>query len=270
MKRIGIFLRVLSLLYIGFSVFGGKVKTRKIVQSDTLDSFNLKESSGSNIRKIHLGNISFSYYLDSCFHLKDYWEDIDNMTFIEYKSNSSNILDTSLLISSLNNILSIPTDLGHIIYEIKPAEIHAHKFEDYEHIGYYESLDAHVVSFQNSGRLGFDLILTSCGTVMCFYEFPYPSNDNKFIISFSTERDNATLSIIKFYLLGQDIPELLWAGWSDHSILPTEAVWESDSTVLIEAKEFSNRENFYENKEARIIYGRLTVCKKDTPCNADY
>ncbi|MFV0346019.1 MAG: hypothetical protein ACK5IQ_07205 [Bacteroidales bacterium] len=206
-----------------------------------------------------LGSVPYDYYTDSAFFLEDYWENVDSIVYLHAKSRSTNALDTSAIIEIEDDVLSIPTDVGHISYKVKPHDEHGHEFEDYEHEGHYKSLDAHVVSFMHSGGFGFDLILISNGEVLCFFDFPHVSDNNQLIVTCRTDADNVALGTIKFYALSDRELKPLWGGWSDHTLLPMEAVWESDSTVLIKAEEYEAESDFHKGEDVDIIYGRLTM-----------
>jgi len=208
---------------------------------------------------IQLNGAPNFYHEDTTYNLKKYWQKIDSTTFWNIKKAAVNNIDTSFLIQPINNILTIPTDIGNISYTTKPLNEYSYEHEEYNYTGYYKRFQAHVVSKSFAEGFGYDLILTSTGKKISLAGFPYLSNDNKLIVTCRIDEENMVLGTIQIYSSNPLKESIMWGGWSDYKLLPTEAVWESDNTILFMADHYPSEEDYFAERNVITTYGRLTI-----------
>jgi len=206
-----------------------------------------------------VGSDSDYYYENPDYNIKKFLSKIDSVKFYDFKQRLNNKMDTMSLIKSIDNILTVPTNGKAIVYVNKPFSKFGYEGEEYEYKGVFDSLNAHVISRHVAEGFGYDLILASSGKVINLSGFPYLSNKGKLILTCRVDAENIVCGFVKIYSTNPEKEGILWGGWSDYTLLPVEAVWESDTTVLLRAEEYKSESDYCEKSIANIIYGRLTI-----------
>lgn len=235
-------------------------KENEAMLKSSLDNVQIKSEHDivEDKKLIVLGGASDYYFENPNCNIIKFLNEIDSILFYNLKSKLGNDFDTISRVKPNGKVLAILTEGGYVNYKIKPFSDYGYEGEEYKYKGVYKSINAYVVSKRVAEGAGYDFIASS-GKTIGLNGFPYLSNNGKLIFTCRVDAENIVCGFVKIYDVNCKSKGILWEGWSDYSLLPIEAVWESDTTVLLKAKQYQSENDYYEQKLSRYIYGRLTI-----------
>lgn len=199
------------------------------------------------------------YYGDSEFNLLKFLTEIDSSEFFDAKGLEINGVDRDAIIEPVEGELIVNTKAGPVVYEIKTFDEFGYEGNEFWYQGFSSSLGVHIVREDVAEGFGYDLIFDTDKRVLRVNGFPCFSEDGKHVLTYRIEAENEVSGFVKLYGFLANDTQLLWEAWSDYSMLPIDAVWESDSTILLKLHDYPDENSYYKRKGEKVRYGRLVI-----------
>lgn len=206
------------------------------------------------------GSYNEDYYLVDKFKLDNYLEIIDSVMYNKNKLSYSLLFNNSDLYTKKDsNKIILPTNYGSVILKIKSEEENPYDIERYEYMGFWNSINAYLLLRSKGEGYAYTIIYKRFDKDFTSSGHPYVSRDKNKCITCRVDAENIVIGTIEFFRFDQENKTPQWGGWSDYTLLPIEAVWESDSTALIKAEQYASENDYYEQKVNGYKYGRITI-----------
>lgn len=225
------------------------------------DKLPEENSSPEEKTKVIFSKETDYFYEEPEFNLHKFIADVDSSLFLNAKRLERNGIDRKTIIEPVDGELVVSTQGGRVVYEIKTFDEYGYEGNEFRYQGYNSSLGVHVVREDVAEGFGYDLIFDSNNNVLSVNGFPCFSRDGRYVLTSRIEAENVVAGFVKIYELLDDEVELRWEAWSGYSMLPIDAVWESDSTIILKMNDYPNEDSYYKRKDERVHFGRLVIDK---------
>lgn len=211
------------------------------------------------VNKIVFSDVADFSSVEPELNLHLFVEDVDSSCFIDAKNLERNGVDRNVVVEPAGDELIINTNDGQVIFEIKTFDKFGYEGEEFRYQGYNPSMGVHVVRKDVAEGFGYNLVYDSNNKVARVNGFPSFSSNGRYALTCRIDAENIVVGSVSIYSLWSNKAELQWEAYSDYSMLPIDAVWESDSTILLKLHDYPDENSYYKRKGEKVRYGRLVI-----------
>lgn len=211
------------------------------------------------VNKIVFSDVADFSSVEPELNLHLFVEEVDSSCFFDAKNLERNGVDRNVVVEPAGDELIINTNDGQVIFEIKTFDKFGYEGEEFRYQGYNSSMGVHVVRKDVAEGFGYNLVYDSNNKVARVNGFPSFSSNGRYALTCRIDAENIVVGSVSIYSLWSNKAELQWEAYSDYSMLPIDAVWESDSTILLKLHDYPDENSYYKRKGERVRYGRLVI-----------